>query len=595
MNIQQIIVLLVILFMIVSLYKNYFGSGFTFIIGISVLGITGVLTPKEIMSGFANEQLAVIVLLLLIGEVIRKSTLIDNMFNRFFKRTFTYKKFLFKLIFPVSALSALINNTPLVAIMMPYVHNWGKRNNISPSKLLIPLSYAAIFGGTATLIGTSTNLVVNGMVAEQNVFPLFKSLNVFDFTPVGLTMIVLGGLFLVLFSDKLLPDKQDIAEEVALRSREYIVEVRVGKGSSYHNKTIEKANLRNLKGLFLVEIIRGQEKISPVTPQTIVKINDLLVFAGNTSTIADMVQGNNMLQPAHLGMFSKRTKTELLEIAIAPNSSLISKTVRESNFRARFDAAILAIHRNGERISGKIGDVKLIAGDLLLLITGEDFEQRTIDNKEFYVINKVRKINKIPASESVLILGGLIVSVLLSSFKIVPLFTSLLVFVIVLLLTKIASPKELYKSINYNLILIIALSIALGEAMIKTSIATDMSRLILDVFHPYGIIVLLTGLFLLTNLLAAIITNIGAAAIVFPIALSLASQLSVNPKPFVLLVAFAAAGSFITPIGYQTNLMVYGPGGYSFRDFFRIGLPVTLLFMVITVVGLTLQFGLKIN
>ena len=595
MNIQQIIVLLVILFMIVSLYKSYFGSGFTFIIGISVLGITGVLTPKEIMSGFANEQLAVIVLLLLIGEVIRKSTLIDNMFNRFFKRTFTYKKFLFKLIFPVSALSALINNTPLVAIMMPYVYNWGKRNNISPSKLLIPLSYAAIFGGTATLIGTSTNLVVNGMVAEQNVFPLFRSLNVFDFAPVGLTMIAFGGVFLVLFSDKLLPDKQDIAEEVALHSREYIVEVRVGKGSSYHNKTIEQAKLRNLKGLFLVEIIRGQEKISPVTPQTVVKVNDLLVFAGNTTTIADMVQGNNMLQPAHLGMFSKRTKTELLEIAIAPNSSLVSKTVRESNFRARFDAAILAIHRNGERISGKIGDVKLIAGDLLLLITGEDFEQRTIDNKDFYVINKVRKINKIPTSESVLILGGLIVSVILSALKIVPLFTSLLVFVIVLLLTKIASPKELYKGINYNLILIIALSIALGEAMIKTSIASDMSRLILGLLRPYGVIVLLTGLFLLTNLLASIITNIGAAAIVFPIAISLANQLALNPKPFVLLVAFAAAGSFITPIGYQTNLMVYGPGGYSFRDFFRIGLPITLLFMVITVVGLTLQFGLKIN
>ncbi len=547
------------------------------------------------MSGFANEQLAVIVLLLLIGEVIRKSTLIDNMFNRFFKRTFTYKKFIFKLIFPVSALSALINNTPLVAIMMPYVHNWGKRNNIAPSKLLIPLSYAAIFGGTATLIGTSTNLVVNGMVAEQNVFPLFKSLNIFDFTPVGLTMIVLGGLFLVLFSDKLLPDKQDIAEEVALRSREYIVEVKVGKGSSYHNKTIEQAKLRNLKGLFLVEIIRGQEKISPVTPQTVVKINDLLVFAGNTSTIADMVQGNSMLQPAHLGIFSKRTKTELLEIAIAPNSSLVSKTVRESNFRARFDAAILAIHRNGEKISGKIGDVKLIAGDLLLLITGEDFEQRTRDNKEFYIINKVRQISKMPASESVLIIGGLIVSVLLSSFKIVPLFTSLLVFVIVLLLTKIASPKELYKGINYNLILIIALSIALGEAMIKTSIASDMSRLILGLLRPYGVIVLLTGLFLLTNLLASIITNIGASAIVFPIAISLANQLALNPKPFVLLVAFAAAGSFITPIGYQTNLMVYGPGGYSFRDFFRIGLPVTLLFMVITVVGLTLQFGLKIN
>ncbi len=592
---HQIIVLIVILFMIVSLYKGYFGSGFTFIIGISVLGITGVLTPKEIMSGFANEQLAVIVLLLLIGEIIRKSTLIDNMFNRFFKRTFTYKKFLFKLLFPVSALSAFINNTPLVAIMMPYVHNWGKRNNIAPSKLLIPLSYAAIFGGMTTLIGTSTNLVVNGMVAEQNVFPHFKTLNIFDFTPVGLSMIIFGGLYLILFAGKLLPEKADMVEEVKERSREYIVEVKVGKGSNYHNKTIEQARLRNLKGLFLVEVLRGKEKISPVSPQTVIKENDLLVFAGNTGTIADMVQGNNMLQPAHLGMFNKRTKTELLEIAIAPNSTLISKTIKESNFRARFDAAILAIHRNGERISGKIGEVKLIAGDLLLLIGGEDFEQRAQANKDFFIINNIRKIEKMPAGQSILILGGLLTAVLLSSFKLVPLFTSLLVFVIILLLSKIASPKEIYKGINYNLILIIALSIALGEAMIKTSIAAGMSHLMLSALQPYGVVVLLMGIFILTNLLASIITNIGAAAIVFPIALSVAHQLALNPKPFVLLVAFAAAGSFITPIGYQTNLMVYGPGGYNFKDYFRIGLPLTVLLMLVTVGVLVMQFGLHLR
>lgn len=595
MTLNQIIVTLVILFLIVSLYKNLLGPGFTFIIGISVLGIFGILTPVEMLRGFANEQLAVIILLLLIGEVIRKSTLIDNLFERFFRKTFSYRKFIFKLIFPVSGLSAFINNTPLVAIMMPYVHNWGKRNNIAPSKLLIPLSYAAILGGTASLIGTSTNLVVNGMVAEQSLFPTFKSLEIFDFTPVGISMIVIGGIYLVLFSGKMLPDKSDVIDSIEKKMREYIVEIKVRKGSPYHNKTIESARLRNLTGLFLVEIIRGNKTISPVTPQTLMLEEDFLIFAGNTETIADMVENNKTLQPSQLGMFAKRNKTELVEVVVSPNSGLIGKTVKESNFRGRFDAAIIAIHRNGEKIRGKIGDVKLSAGDLLLLITGEDFKKRTQDSKDFFMLNNIRSIEKMPALQSLLIVGGLLFSIILSSLKLVPLFNSLLVFLVLLLLTKIASPKELYKAINYNLILIIALSLALGTAMIKTGIAGGISHLFIGWLKPYGIVTLFIGMFLITNLLAAIITNIAAVAITFPIAMSLAAQLGADPKPFALLIAFAGAASFITPIGYQTNLMVYGPGGYNFKDFFRIGLPMTVLFMLVAVLGLTLQFGLKIN
>ncbi len=592
---DQIIVILVILFMLVSLYKNWFGPGFTFVIGIAILGFTGVLTPAEMLNGFANQQIAVIILLLLIGEVIRKSPLIDSLFAQFFKKTYTYKGFLLKLLFPIAGLSAFINNTPLVAILMPYVNNWGIRNNINPSKLLIPLSYASILGGTATLIGTSTNLVVNGMVADQSIIPGFSSLEIFDFAPVGISMIILGGLYLILFGDMLLPDNENIKLKVDAGVREYLVEVKVKKGSGYHNRTIEGARLRNLKGLFLAEIVRGQDVITPVSPSTIIYEEDYLVFAGNTETIADMVEKNSNIEPTQLGMFSRRKRKEVVEVVVAPNSGLIGKTVKQSNFRAKFDSAIIAIHRNGERIGGKIGEVTLAAGDLLLLVTGDDFMKKINSSIDFFLIDKVRTIDKMSTLQSILIVAGLVTSVVLSAAKIVPLFTSLLVFIILLLLTRTASPKEFHRGVNYNLVFIIALSLALGEAMMKTGIAEGVSVLILQAIKPFGVITLLAGIFLITNLLASIITNIGAVAIIFPISLSLAQQIGADPRPFVLLVAYAAAASFITPIGYQTNLMVYGPGGYKFKDFLKIGAPLALLFMIVTVTVLSLQFGLHLN
>ena len=559
------------------------GPAFTFLIGIVILGIFGILTPKEILGGLANEQIIVIILLLLLGDIIRKSNLIDRLFDKAFRRATTYRGFMTRMIAIVAGFSAFLNNTPLVAIMIPYVHNWSKRNNFAPSKLLIPLSYAAILGGCATLIGTSTNLIVNGMVTDQLIVPGLKPLGMFDFTIVGLPMIIIGSIYLILFSNKLLPSKRDVISDFSSQTREYLVEATVKTNSKFVGKTIEDAGLRNLKGLFLAEILRKEKRISAVSPYEIVREEDVLVFAGDTKTIAEMVNADVGLELTQIGMFSRKTHTEILEIVVSHNSTLIDKTVRESGFRGKYDAAILAIHRNGERISGKIGQVKLKAGDVLLLLAGDDFAKRSADTHDFYLISKVREFRKLEWYQTLALFGGTALAITLSAAGVISLFMALIILLIIIQLLGITSPKDIAKSIDFNLGIIIALSLAFGTAMVKTGMAHMVANFIISVFKPFGPYGLLFGIFLITNIMASYITTQVAAVLIFPISVTAAINLGLPPIPFILIVSFAAAANFLTPIGYQTNLMVYGPGGYSFRDYFKIGLPLSILYMFVAV------------
>jgi di/tricarboxylate transporter len=479
--------------------------------------------------------------------------------------------------------------------MMPYVNSWSKRNNIKPSKLLIPLSYAAILGGCATLIGTSTNLIVNGMVTDQLIIPGLKPLGLFDFAPVGLPMIIIGSVYLIFFSRRLLPDRQDAIAEFADITREYLVDARIKSKSSLIGKTIEEANLRNLRGLFLVEVSRGDTRYSAVSPGVVLEEGDILVFAGDTNTIADMITAETRLELAQVGMFAKKSHTEVVEVVISQNSTLIAKTVREAGFRGKYDAAILAVHRNGERIIGKIGKVKLKAGDVLLLLTGDAFGQRSLDTHDFYLLSKIREFRKMPWYKSLTLFGGVAAAIIVSALTPVSLFMALIVLMVVIQLMKIASPKDIPKSIDYTLAMVIIMSLALGTAMIKTGMASIVADFIIGVFKPFGPYGLLAGIFLITNVMASYITNKAAAAIIFPISVTAAINLGLPTAPFILVVAFAAAANFITPIGYQTNLMVYGPGGYSFKDYLRIGWPLTALYLVVCVIILGLWYGLPLS
>ena len=585
---DQIIVLVVILFILVSLYKEYIGPAFTFLIAVLVLGLFNILTPQEILNGFANEQIAVIVLLLLLGDIIRRTSLIDNLFNRVFRNNMSKRTFVFRMTSIVAGMSAFFNNTPLVAIMMPYVSSWSKTNNIAPSKLLIPLSYAAILGGSATLIGTSTNLIVNGLVIDQKVFPNLQSLELFDFIYVGLPMAIIGILYLTFISNYLLPSHTDNIEKFNKEAKNYIVEAQIRKNSKLVGKTVEEANLRNLEGLYLVEIIRENHRYRSISPDVILLENDLLYFAGKTEMVADLVSIDGLTFP-EMGLLKRKKNTDIVEIVITHNSTLITKTVKEANFRAKYDAAIIGIQRNGVRIVDKIGSIALKAGDVLLLLAGSDLTKRD-DIMDFYFISKVKELRKMDTYKAVILIGGTVLSIFFSALGYISLFLALMLLFIPILGLRIASPKDVHRNIDYNLILIIVMSLALGLAMVKTGVAEIISGGVIDVFSNLGPVGILTGVYIVTALLAAYITNKAAVAIIFPVALTLAQDLNVNPMPFILVVAFASAANFMTPIGYQTNLMIYGPGSYKFKDFFKVGFPLTIIYMIVTIAILKLIY-----
>jgi di/tricarboxylate transporter len=578
------LVFAVIIFLLVALYSGKLRAEVSFFIAVTVLIIAGVLSPSEALAGFANEQLAVIMLLLVISDIIRKTDVINLVFNRLFHGTKTVSGFVVRMVAFVAPTSAFFNNTPLVAMMMPYVYSWSKKNNISPSKLLIPLSYAAILGGCMTLVGTSTNLVVNGMAVDAG----FGSLDIFDFAWVGFPMVIVGGIYLALFSDKILPSHKDAMEEFKEGWREYFVETEIGTNSPVIGKSVAEAGLRNLSGNFLVEIIRNTSVITPVSPEDILSSGDKLIFTGETNSIPELSKPELGLSLPKECIASELS--DVVEVVVSHNSWLIGRLVKNTHFRGKYDAAIVAIHRNGAKMSGKIGSVIIQAGDVLLLFAGRDFGIRATGN-EFYVISK-KENKKVDAKKAIMVIIGVLLSVVVSANTPLSLFSCLLVVLAVSFFTKTLTGSEIKRGVNLNMMLIMAFGLALGKAMSNSGAAEFIANSILKVAEPFGPVAILGMIFLVTNLLASYMTNLAAVAIIFPISVGIAQSMGLPLEPFIMIVAFGGAANFITPIGYQTNLMVYGSGGYSFNDFMKIGLPLTILYIVIGTLLMSLRYGL---
>ncbi len=579
LELNILILLAVVIFLLIGLYREIFHPSVVFLVSVSVLVVTGILTPSEALSGFSNEQVATIVLLLVISGIMEKMGAISYFFSGIFKDVVGYKQFMARMFISVSSLSAFINNTPIVALLMPYVYQWAKKNNISPSKLLIPLSYAAILGGTITLVGTSTNLLINGFVIDSG----FEPLGIFDFAYVGIPATIAGFVYMLFIGNKLLPERKDVLEAFLENKKEYMVETYLNKNSPLIGKSVKEAGLRKLKGLFLAEIIREKKRISPVKPEEILEEGDILIFVGQTESITELLTSQKGLSLPDVCLIDNGNRIEIVEVVIPVNSYLINKKIRETDFRGKYDAAILAVHRNGEKLRGKIGEIKLKAGDLLLLITGKDFWKRAEDTTDFYIISKIHEITQVDRKKILLILSGFLGVLLLSALKIISVFVGFLFLLALILLSKSVPYSEVKRRIDLNLVIIAALSLAIGKAVYKTGTAEIVADVVISIFSPFGILGALIGVYLITNILTEFVTNIAAASVTFPIAVSVANTLSVDPLPFILAVAYGASASFITPIGYQTNLIVYGAGGYRFKDFLKVGFPMSILYAIICI------------
>ena len=550
------------------------------IAGVTFLLVTGILAPEQALSGLANPGLVTVIVLYAVVAGVQRTGGVDLIARKLLGQPRSLPAAQARLMVPVMGMSAFLNNTPVVAMLIPAVREWAGRYGLSAAKLLLPLSYAAILGGTCTLIGTSTNLVVNGMLIAQTGS---NGLGLFALAPVGIAISLGGFLYILLVSRWLLPDRGTKAQQWP-DPRKYTVEMLVDPNSPLIGKSIEEAGLRHLSSMYLAELERRGQVLPAVSPRELLQANDRLVFVGVVESVVDLrrIRG---LSPATDRSFNTATSSPnriLVEAVVSDSCPLVGKTIREGRFRTVYKAVVIAVARNGEHLHRKIGDIMLQPGDTLLLEARASFVRRQRNSRDFYLVSPVensRPLRHDRAYLSLIILGAMVLTV---SLGILSLLKASLLAAGLMIVTRCCTASEARNSINWQLFLIIAASFALGRALETTGAASAIATHLVQLGNgeAWLTLVLVYGI---TTLFTELITNNGAAVLVFPIAFAAANSLEVSFLPFVVAIMIASSASFATPIGYQTNLMVYGPGGYRFSDYLRFGTPLNLLVGAITV------------
>ncbi len=635
MPLQQIITLLVVVavFATLQLRRNA-PTEVLFCMALAFFVLMGIIEPAEAWAGFADRAVIAIGGLLVISAALRSSGALDSVGRRLLGNVRSERAALGRLAGVMVAASAFLLNTALVAMLMPVVINWCRQRNIAPSKLLLPLSYLTILGGTCTLVGTSTNFVVDGELRKvsssisslrqaqelgidpsqmadgvQQIGDRFRPtwllehesslapMSLTDISWIGVPCAIVGALILIFFAHRLMPDRRELLETLEDKRREYLVEMLVTPGCALVGKSVEEGGLRHLPGLFLIEIDRDGEVIGPVSPNDRIEARDRLVFTGVVATIVDLEKIPGLVPAADINyeiapeQASSRT---LVEVVLSPSSPLVGATIRQANFRQHYGAAVVAVHRNGERLPTKIGDIELNAGDTLLLQTQHGFVKAFRNRPDFYLVSGVedgdgRRYHKLNLASCMTLglIAWLFLMPLLELYDIPTAFLSptFAIFAVAMAMigTRCVSIADARRSIDLPMLLTVGAAIGVGRAIAASGAADSVAQLMVQLVGDNPYVGLIT-IFVLTVVFTEMLSNVAVAAMMFYIAVGLASQLDVNPRPFIMAIALGASLCFVSPIGYQTNLMVMGPGGYRPSDYLRAGLPLSIAVGVVAMV-----------
>lgn len=535
--------------------------------------LTDLLNVQQFAASFTDSSLLTLVLLLLVSIALEKTRLISwvgQQLNNGGLRTV-----LTRLWVSTSLLSSFTANTAVVASLIGAIK---RSQKFAPSKLMLPMAFAATFGGTLTLIGTSTNLVVNSFLDKAGL-PL---LQFFTTTVVGAGVVVSGMLMMWLIADKL-PVTEKTVDEADLP---YFLEARISADSVLIGKTIGEAGLRHLRKLFLAEIVRGEQNIAPVCPDDRLQQGDVLLFAGDMESVALLQEIQGLTLYGHHSMNGQA----LVEAIISHSSSLNGVSLKDAKFREEFDAVVVAVKRGQERLQGGLGSIVLQTGDTLLLVPGKTFQQNSKLNKEFLLVNGVDSATRLSLRRSWGVLSAFVAVVALSMTGELPLLKGLVLLLIGLMATGIVSLQEIRRRFPLDIVLIVGGALVLSQAMENTGVSQLLGQGLLQIFTGYHLFWALAALYFFTLILTELMSNNAAAALACPLAISLAKAFGIDPMPFIMAVLFGASASFISPWGYQTNLLVYTVGNYKLSQYVKVGLPMALAYSVAVLALIPLFF-----